>query len=334
MAQILTYAQAVGRTIIEEMRRDPNIFTFGWYLGTSALASYPYKDLIQEFGYDRICNTGICETQVAGAAIGAALTGGRPIADTWLTGAALDGWGQIVDQAANIRFKLGGKADCPAVFQLAYGARPGGSVHHSTCLHNWIANSPGLYCVLPSTPADGVGLWRTALRFAKDPVVMMEHYRLMAAVKGSVPDDDYTIPFGKADIKRIGKDVTIAAAGYMVNLCLDAAIDLAKQGIDAEVWDARTLTPFDRESLLASVKKTRAMVVVDNAPKSFGTTGEFFATVGEAMDPIPPMARVAALDATIAFSPPLENYIFPSKDKIISAVKNVLDRKNRTIGSR
>ncbi len=325
MAQIMTYTEARDRTLIEEMRRNPKIFFISFY-GSSVPA---FRKQVDEFGWDkgRYCFSGISETQTTGAGIGAALAGMRPIVYLMHSDFPLDSWGQIVLAAAKMRFKLGYKVDCPVVYHMEFGNYDNGSsVHHTGCYHNWLANSPGLQVVIPSTAADAVGLWRTALRETKDPVVMMQAFPL-ASIKGPVPEGDFVIPFGRADIKREGTDVTIAAVGYMVNLALAAAEDLANQGIKAEVWDPRTLTPLDRESLLASVKKTGSLVVVDQAPKSFGTTGEFTATIAESLTPVPPMARVATMDLPIGFSPTLETYVLPNKDKIIKAVKDVVARK-------
>jgi pyruvate dehydrogenase E1 component beta subunit len=332
MPTIMTLQAAIGKTVIEEMRRDPTIFIFGWMCGGAAdtggtIVGYNAKAVIEEFGRTRISYTGICETQEAGSGIGAALTGTRPIVDFSFSDFALDGWGQIALQAPKMRFKLGYQSECPVIFAMTIGGYDGsGSVHHYGTYHNWLANCPSMFVVIPTTPADAVGLWRTALRVTKDPTVMILD-RKTAPMRGPVPDGDYTIPFGKADVKREGKDVTIAATGYWVSVAVEAANDLAKEGISAEVWDPRTLMPFDRKSLLASVKKTGALVAVDQAPKSFGTTGEFMATVGEALTPVPPMARVASMDSPLSWSNPLELYVLPSKEKIIKAAREVIGRK-------
>ncbi len=321
MAKMLGFDEAINKTIIEEMRRDPTIFIYG-----SGVRS---KALVDEFGWERAAPSGICETQEAGAGIGAALAGMRPIVDLSMTDFALEAFGQVCLQAATIRFKLADKLPCPVVYKMQMGQwLAAGSIHHCGCYHNWMANAPCLLLAVPTTPADAVGLWRTALRTAKDPVIMLADRGVVErAPEGSVPDEDYTIPFGKADIKREGTDVTIAATGYMVHLALDTANDLAKEGISAEVWDPRTLKPFDRESLIQSVRKTGAMVAVDQANKSFGTTGEFAMTIAEALYPIPPMARVTSMDTPVAWAEVLEVYVRPSKEKITSAVKTVLAKK-------
>ena len=327
MAKEMTFADARVSTIVEEMRRDPTVFIFGQGTMTSfGYSGASSEDLNKEFGQERIQFAPISETAMNGIGIGAALTGTRPIVEHGLSDFIMVAADQFINEAARIRFKLGGKVTCPVVFRIGYGLMGLGiSVQHSNCYYRKFADTPGIITAIPSTPADVSGLWRTALR-GKNPVMMWES-GLLGGLKGSVPEGDYTIPFGKGDIKREGSDVTIAAVGYMVQLALQAAEDLASQGIDAEVWDPRTLRPFDREGLINSVFKTGALVVVDQEPKTFGTTGEFAMTVAEAVDPVPPMARVTLEDYSIAFSPTLEQYVMPTKEKIISAVKEVLGRK-------
>ena len=319
---IIDYNSAIQNTINEEMRRDPNILI----LGPSVIG----EPSIAEFGKNRVINTGISETAACAAGIGAAMVGGRPIVDTMWSPFLLDAAGQVINQAAVWRFKLGNTVDIPVIFKQGYGMYNYGlGVQHSHCLHNLFANVPGVHVAVPSFPSDAIGLWRTALRYAKNPTMMWEPLPCIwndGGIREDVPEGDYTIPFGKGDVKRKGKDVTIAAVGYMVHIALKAAEALAGDGIDAEVWDPRTLTPFDREGLIASVKKTGRMVVVDQAPKTFGTTGEFMATVAEAgISPAPSMARVAMMDVPIGFARTLEQYILPDKDKIIRAVKKVVN---------
>ncbi len=331
---IMTYAQAVGLTIVEEMRRDPTIFHYsygGEYPSGRAIGGVNPEAVIKEFGEARSDFCGICETQMAGAGIGAALVGMRPIVNLGMADWALDSGWQVTVNATKMRFKLGYTVDCPVVYRFTSG---GQTVHHSSRCHNWFANSPNMFVAIPSMPVDARGLWRTALRTTKDPVAIIEATGV-SGIKGPVPDSDFMIPFGKGEVKLEGKDVTIAAVGYMVSLSLDAAADLAKEGIKAEVWDPRTLTPFDREGLIASVKKTGAMVVVDDAPWSFGTTGEFAMSVGEAVNSFVAMARVATMDSPIPpQGAPLYNYIIPSKEKIVKAVKGVLERKRQSVVTR
>ncbi len=328
MAKEITYGEAGLNTIQEEMRRNPKIFIIGQdnVAGFTRGAGGAWeKAMVEEFGRNRFRWSPISEEAQAGVGIGAALMGMRPIIDLWYSDFVIEAFGQIVNQAARLRFKLANTVDLPVVYRVdMYGGNSG--IHHSNCYYNMFANAPGVLLAIPSTPADSVGLWRTALRDSKNPVMIWEH-ALIRRVKGTVPEEDYTIPFGKGDIKREGRDITIAAIGQMVYLALEAAEDLSKQGINAEVWDPRTLTPFDREGLLKSVRKTGSLVIVDQAPKSFGTSGEFAITVAEAMDPVPPMMRVTLMDASVAASAPLAKYILPNKDKVIKAVKDVLTRK-------
>jgi pyruvate dehydrogenase E1 component beta subunit len=320
MAEIMRFSSAVSQTVIEEMERDPTIF----YLARSG----PNKARVEKFGWERerYRYSGINETQGIGAGIGAALAGLRPIVDYGYGDFIMDGWGQIVLQAAKQRFKVAYSLPCAVVIDTNFGGKDCPTVHHSGCYHNWVANAPGLFVGVPTTPADAVGLWRTSLRDVVDPVVMMTD-RGVRGVQGPVPENDYTIPFGVADVKREGSDVTIAAVGLWVHEALEVADTLAGRGIDVEVWDPRSLIPFDRQSLIDSVSKTGALVVVDQAPKSFGTTGEFMATVAEAVTPVPPMARVATKDVPVGASPPLRYWMYPSQEKIISAVEDVLERK-------
>jgi pyruvate dehydrogenase E1 component beta subunit len=317
--KIMTYGTAGINTVAEEMRRDPSIFFYLEY------AAYGKMELMDEFGPERAAYAGIQETQMVGAGIGAALAGTRPIVYLHMSDFTLDAWGQIVDQAGMVRFKVAYELECPVVFWMGVAGANAATVHHSGYYANWMANTPGLITVIPSSPADVVGLWRNTLRNAKDPVCFLDQ---SGVTKGPVPDGDYIIPFGVADIKREGKDVTIAAVGNWVNVALSAAEDLAKEGIDAEVWDPRTLMPLDRESLIKSVRKTGAMVVVDQAPKSYGTTGEYIATVAEAITPVPPMARLATKDVPRGAASTLSgDYIYPTQGKIVEAVKAVLKRK-------
>ncbi|MFC1848115.1 alpha-ketoacid dehydrogenase subunit beta [Chloroflexota bacterium] len=321
MPKTMSYNMAGLETIKEEMRRDPNIFILGPTL---------LDDLKDEFGSQRIVSTGISEEAACAAGIGAAIVGTRPIVDLTWSPFLIDAAGQIINQAAIWRFKLGNTVDIPVIFRQGYGLyNYGGGVQHSQCFHNLFANAPGLYVAVPSTPIDLVGLWRTALREAKNPTMIWESLGCaLTGLEGPVPEEDFTVPFGKGEVKREGKHVTIAAVGYMVHLALRAAEQLAQEGIEAEVWDPRTLTPFDREGLIASVKKTGSMVTVDLAPKSFGTTAEFMATIAESsIVPSPPMARVASVDVPIGYNQTLESYAQPDKDKIITAVRNVLSRK-------
>lgn len=328
---VMTYDEAVWSVIVDEMRRDPTVFVYGWPEGERFTRTGPsVRPAVEEFGRDRIPFCGIEETQIAGAAVGAALVGARPIVDLQKPEMAMDGWGQLAITAAEARWRIGYNAPLRAVFIVTWGAYRSRNGHdHSGCYHNWLANAPGLLVACPSTAADAAGLMKTTLTDVIDPVAFLMHIPSQT-IKGEVPDLNAKIPFGKADVKRQGQDVTIAAIGWMVDLALEAAEELAGSGISAEVWDPRTLTPFDRQSLIDSVSKTKALVIVDQGGKSFGATGEFAMTIAEAMSPVPPMRRVTTLHACIAASAPVEDYMLPTKGKIVSAVQDVLTYKGTT----
>lgn len=320
MAQsMMPFVVAENEAIAGEMRRDPTIFIYGQGNPQGNRALY------EEFGPLRVNISPISETAMTGVAIGAAITGTRPICEHALSDFIMVCAEQFINEAGRIRFKLGNAVDCPAVYKIGYGLKGGLSVQHSNCYYNKFADTPGLIVAVPSMPADVAGLWRSALR-GKNPVQIWRSFQILG-VQGPVPEGDHVVPFGKGAVQREGSDVTIAAIGWCVHLALQAAEELAGEGISAEVWDPRTLNPFDRAGLLQSVGKTGALVVADEEPMTFGTTGEFAMTVAEAMDPVPPMARVTLMDASVAFSPPLERYVLPTKDKIINAVKSVLQRK-------
>lgn len=311
---------AISNVILAEMRRDPTICQWAW--------SMPSKAMVTEFGWDRMIYSAINEQNEVGAAIGAALAGARPIVNLSMSDFAIEATQQIVNQAAKPVFEGGYKTTVPIVLRTSYGAMGGNSVMHSNCYHNWFANQPGLLVAVPATPYDFTGLWRTALRTATDPVIFFEDTPGMG-ITGDVPDADYTIPFGVGNVVLQGTDVTIAAVGaFWVAEALAVAATLAKQGVSVEVWDPRTLNPLDKAGLIASVKKTGALVAVDQAPTTFGTTGELLASVAEATNPIPPMARVATMDLPIGFAPELESYVLPNQAKILSAVQAVLARKS------
>ena len=324
----MTNSAAAEMVITQEMARDPTIFIYGQGnpQGHRALAekyasSAPFNSL-------RVNITPISESAMTGAAIGAALNGARPICEHALSDFINVAHEQFVNEAGRIRFKLGNKVPCPAVISIGYGLKGIGlAVQHSNAYYNKFAGVPGLIVAIPSQPADLVGLWRTALR-GINPVTIWQSL-LIGGNSGDVPDGDYTIPFGQGKVQRQGTDVTIAGVGWTLWMALTAADTLAKQGISAEVWDPRTLTPFDRAGLLASVKKTGALVVADEEPMSFGTTGEFAMTVAEAMDPVPPMARVTLMDASCAYNPVLEAYVMPTADKIVKAAQAVIARKSK-----
>jgi len=321
----ITYREALREALREEMRRDQSVFLLGEDIGRFWGGAFKVTDgLAQEFGDERVRDTPISESAIVGTAVGAAITGMRPVAEIMfgdLTALAMD---QIANQAAKIRYMFGGQASCSLVIRTPFGAGVNIASHHSQSLEAWFMHVPGLQVAIPSTPHDAKGLLKTAIR-GNNPVFFCEH-KLLYPIEGEVPEEEYLVPFGKADIKKQGSDVTIVATSYMVHKALNAAATLEKQGIEAEVVDPRTLTPLDKASIIASVKRTGRLVIVSEDCKTAGVSAEITAVVAEqAIDYLDaPIKRVTATDTPIPFSPPLEQYVIPNEQSIIKAVKEVV----------
>lgn len=319
----MTFGEATKEAIAEEMRRDPNIFLMGEDVGKAGTVFKVLVGLHDEFGDERIIDTPIAEAGLVGLGVGAALTGSRPIVDVMFGDFVTLAMDQIVNQAAKLCYMSGGQASVPITIRTTMGAGRSSAAQHSQSLHAWLAHIPGLKVVIPSTPADAKGLFKTAVR-DDNPVVIYED-KMMYALKGMVPTEDYTIPFGQADIKREGDDVTLIATSSMVHVALEAASALAEQGISAEVVDPRTLVPLDTETLIQSVIKTTRAVIIDEGHKSFGITGELASAVyNGAFDYMDaPIVRLGAMDVPIPFSKPLEDATIPTTDDVIQAVMDM-----------
>ena len=321
----IAYREALKEALREEMRRDFRVFLLGEDIGRYWGGAFKVtKGLAEEFGDERVRDTPISESAIIGAAVGAAITGMRPVAEIMfgdLTALAMD---QIANQAAKIRYMFGGQARCPIVVRTPFGAGVNIAAHHSQSLEAWFMHVPGLYVAAPSTPYDAKGLLKTAIR-SDNPVVFCEH-KLLYPLEGEVPEEEYTIPFGVADVKREGKDVTVVATLFMVHKALNAAEELEEEGISVEVVDPRTLTPLDKQAIIKSVKKTGRIVIVTEDCKTAGVSAEIAAVVAEeAIDYLDaPIKRVAEPDTPIPFSPPLEQYVIPDEKAIIKAVKEVV----------
>ena len=321
----ITYREALREALREEMRRDSTVFLLGEDIGRYWGGAFKVTEgLAEEFGDERVRDTPISESAIIGAAVGATITGMRPVAEIMfgdLTALAMD---QIANQAAKIHYMFGGQASCPLVIRTPFGAGVNIASHHSQSLEAWFMHVPGLYVAVPSTPYDAKGLLKTAIR-GDNPVFFCEH-KLLYPVEDEVPEEEYNIPFGVADIKREGADVTIVATLYMVHKALNAAKQLEKEGVDAEVVDPRTLTPLDKQAIIRSVKKTGRLVIVSEDCKTAGVSAEIAAMVAEeAVDYLDaPIKRVAEPDTPIPFSPPLEQYVIPDEKAIIKAVKKVV----------
>lgn len=321
----ITYREAVREAIREEIIRDDRVFMMGEDIGVYGGAFGVSRGLVEELGPERIKDTPISEVGIMGAGVGAAVTGMRPIVELQFSDFITIGMDQLVNQAAKIRYMFGGKAKVPLVVRTPSGGGTGAAAQHSQSLEAWVAHVPGLKVVQPSTPYDVKGLLKAAVR-DDNPVVFYEH-KLLYNIKGDVPEDDYVIPLGKADIKREGRDVTVVATAMMVHKALNAAETLAKEGVSVEVVDPRTLVPLDEETIIQSVKKTGRLVVVHEAVKRGGFGGEIVSVVAEseAFDYLDaPIKRVAALNVPMPFSTLLEQHVIPDEEKIIQAIRDVI----------
>jgi pyruvate/2-oxoglutarate/acetoin dehydrogenase E1 component len=321
----VTYRDALREALREEMRRDSTVFLLGEDIGKYWEGAFKVtKGLAEEFGDERVRDTPISESAIIGAAVGAAITGMRPVAEIMfgdLTSLAMD---QIANQAAKIRYMFGGQVKVPLVIRTPFGAGVNIAAHHSQSLEAWFMHVPGLLVAVPSTPYDAKGLLKTAIR-GNNPVFFCEH-KLLYSIEGEIPEDEYTIPFGVADVKREGSDVTVVATLYMVHKALDAAEELEAEGVSVEVVDPRTLTPLDKQAIVKSVEKTGKIVIVSEDCKTAGVSAEIAAVVAEeAIDYLDaPIKRVAEPDTPIPFSPPLEQHVIPNEKTIVKAVKEIV----------
>lgn len=321
----ITYAQAINEALREEMRRDERVFCLGEDIGFIGGNFGVTKGLQKEFGEERVIDTPISEEAIIGAGLGAALTGMRPVPEIMFSSFLGCCWEQIWNQVSKIRYMSGGQVTVPMVIRTVNAIGRSTAAQHLERPEAMFMHMPGIKVVIPSTPYDVKGLLKNAIR-DDNPVIFFEQCFLYHKVKGPVPEEDYTIPFGRADIKRAGKDVTIVTYSIMVHTSLAAADVLARQGIDAEVIDLRTLTPLDMETVLASVGKTGRLVIAEDDYKTAGVGAEITArVVEEAFDSLDaPIARVATLDLPAPFSPPMEKYIMPDEKKIVKAVLDLL----------
>jgi pyruvate/2-oxoglutarate/acetoin dehydrogenase E1 component len=322
----LTFAEALREALHEEMARDERVFVMGEDVGRWGGVFRVTDGIYKEFGPDRAVDTPISEEGFTGLAVGAAMTGLHPVVEIMFGDFITLAMDQIVNQAAKMRYMSGGQASVPITIRATTGAGRSSGGQHSQSLHAWFAHAPGLKVVYPSTPYDAKGLLKTALR-DNNPVLFFEDKLMYAKYKGPVPEEEYTIPFGQADIKRAGKDVTIVATARMVYHALDAAKSLAEEGIEAEVIDPRTLAPLDKNTLIESVSKTQRAVIVDQGYIDYGVTAELAATImNGAFDYLEaPVERLAAPQVPIPFSPPLEMSTIPDPESIIQAVHRTLE---------
>jgi len=319
MSEIM-YREALNRALAEEMRRDPLVFIMGEGIAEFG-GTYKVTDgLWKEFGLERVIDTPIAEASFTGMAVGAALVGARPVIEHLFVDFTLLAMDQIVNQAAKYNFMSGGQGTVPMVMRTQGGAGNGLAAQHSQSLEAFFYHIPGLKVIMPSSPYDACGLLKTAIR-DDDPVVFIEH-KLLYMTTGEVPDEEYTLPIGKADVKREGKDVTLITYSYMTLKCLEAAEALEKEGISVEVVDLRTLTPLDRETVLASARKTGRVIVVHEACKRGGIGGDIASMImEEAYDDLDgPVMRIAGKNTSIPYNLNIEKVCVPSAEEIIEGV--------------
>lgn len=317
----ITFAQAVKEALAEEMRRDERVFIIGEDVAEAGTAFKVLTGLVDEFGTGRVIDSPISEAGITGICVGAAMTGMRPVVDIMFGDFLTLTMDQMVNQAAKIHYMSGGKLNVPMVMRTTLGATRRSAAQHSQSLHAWVSHVPGLKVVVPSTPYDTKGLLKSAIRDS-NPVVFFED-KMSFQIKGMVPEGEYTIPLGVADIKREGSDITLVALSSMVQVALTAADQLAELGISAEVVDPRTTLPLDCDTLVESAKKTSRVIVIDEGYEQYGVTAEIASVISDGafyyLDA--PVKRMGAMNVPIPFSPVLEDLTVPTPEKVRDMAK-------------
>ncbi|GHO72546.1 transketolase [Ktedonobacter sp. SOSP1-85] len=324
--QETTLGQAIREALAEEMRRDPRVFIMGEDVAEAGTPFKVLSGLVEEFGPARVIDTPISEAGITGMGVGGAMTGMRPIIDIMFGDFITLALDQIVNQAAKVHYMSGGKLKVPLVVRTTLGATRRTAAQHSQSLHSWVSHIPGLKVALPSTPYDAKGLLKTAIR-DENPVIFFED-KMMYQLKGPIPEGDYTIPFGVADIKRAGTDITLVATSSMVQVALEAAEKLETLGISAEVVDPRTTVPLDSATLIESARKTSRVIVVDEGYERYGVTAELAAVIAEGafyyLDA--PVRRMGAMNVPVPFSPVLEDLTVPTATAVVDIAKTLCGR--------
>lgn len=321
----ITYLEAVREALWQEMERDERVFIIGEDVGVYGGAFGVTRGMIEAFGEERVRDTPISEYGIAGAITGAALTGMRPVGEIMFMDFTTLAMEQLVNQAAKMRFMFGGMTSVPFVLRCPAGSGTGAAAQHSQSLENWFVHVPGLKVVMPSTPHDVKGLLLASIR-DPNPVIFVEH-KLLYKTKGPVPEEQYTIPLSRADVKREGRDLTIVATSIMVQRALEAAEQLAEEGIEAEIVDPRTLKPLDEETIVQSVIKTSRVLIVHEACKTGGYGGELAAVIAgsEAFDYLDaPIVRLAGRDMPIPYNRTLEYHTVPQVENIVEAARGLV----------
>jgi acetoin:2,6-dichlorophenolindophenol oxidoreductase subunit beta len=320
----LTYGDAIKEALAEELRRDSRVMMLGEDIAEAGTTFKVLTGLVEEFGPERILDTPISEPGFTGLAVGAAMTGLRPVVDIMFgdfSGLIMD---QVANQAAKIHYMSGGKLKVPMVLRTTMGAGRRSAAQHSQSLHAWYSHIPGLKVVVPATPYDAKGLMKSAIR-DDNPVVILEDKMMYKTVKGMVPEGEYTVPIGVADVKREGSDITLVATSSMVYVALEAAKLLAELGISAEVVDPRTLLPLDKDTLINSAIKTSRAIVIDEGYEQYGVTAELASVIadGAFYDLDAPVKRMGAMNVPIPFSPALEDLTIPNAQQVLEMAKTL-----------
>lgn len=319
----ITFAEAVREGLAEEMRREETVFIIGEDVAEAGTPFKVLSGLVEEFGKDRVIDAPISEPGFTGIGVGAAMTGMRPVVDIMFGDFLTLAMDQIVNQAAKVHYMSGGKMKVPIVFRTNLGATRRSAAQHSQSLHVWVSHVPGLKVAIPSTPYDAKGLLKTAIR-DENPVVFFED-KMMFTMKGSVPEDDYTIPFGVADVKLEGEDITLVATSSMVQIALGAADKLKEIGLSAEVIDPRTTIPLDKETMIESAKKTSRAIVIDEGYEQYGVTAEIASVIADGafyyLDA--PVKRMGAMNVPIPFSPALEDLTVQTEETVFQMAKSL-----------
>ena len=320
-----TVLEAIREALREEIQRDPNVILLGEDIGVMGGVFRATEGLLSEFGAERVMDTPLAESAIVGVAVGAAVNGMRPVVEMQFADFMYEATDQLISEAAKLRYRSNGDFHCPIVVRAPVGGGVHGALYHSQNVEALFSHVPGLKVVLPSTPYDAKGLLKSAIR-DEDPVLFLEHKKTYRLIKGEVPEDDYTVPIGVADVKRPGSRVAVITYGYMVHLSLQAAAALAEEGIDVEVMDLRTLRPLDEEAIITSAQRTGRILVVHEDTKALGIGAEVAALIGEEafgfLDA--PVTRLAAPEVPqMPFSPPLEEFCLPSEAQIKDALRKL-----------
>jgi 2-oxoisovalerate dehydrogenase E1 component beta subunit len=324
---VISYIDAVTMALREEMRRDDRVFVLGEDVGVRGGVFRATVGLYEEFGADRVLDTPLTESAIVGVAIGAAAYGMRPVAEIQFADFIMPAVNQIVSEAAKLRYRSNGDWNCPLVIRAPYGGGVHGALYHSQSVEKMFNGIPGLKIVTPSTPYDVKGLLKAAIR-DEDPVLFFEHKRCYRLIKGEVPEDDYTLPIGKAEVKREGTDVTVISYGLTLHFALQAAEQLEKEGISVHVLDLRTLLPLDKEAILEAAAKTGKVLIVHEDNKTGGVGGEVSAIIAEEalFELDAPIRRLCGPDVpAMPYSPPMEKEFMLNVDKVAKAIRELAE---------